>query len=258
MSNAVTLSDGLGHREIVDVTTTRRPHVLIVVANTIDAPGFPVSFWASELTHPYLEFVGARYDVTIASPAGGKVEWDAFSDPRDESRWSADDIITMGFAHTPELMRLLEDTPKLAELELEEYDAIVLAGGMAPMFTFRDDDAVKHAIRLFYEAEKPTAALCHGVSALIDVELSDGSRLIEGKTMTGFANVEEDFGRTAMGVDHDLWPWRIEDAAKAAGANYIQGGRFRSFAVRDGQLITGQQQYSGAAVARIVIDCLGG
>jgi putative intracellular protease/amidase len=257
MSAAPPLSGGLDHREVVDVVRTQRPHVLIVVANTIDRPGFPVSFWASELTHPYLEFTGARYEVTVASPAGGKVSWDAFSDPRDETRWAADDIVTMGFAHTPELMRLLEDTPRLADLDLDDYDAIVIAGGMAPMLSFRDDETIKTAIRTFYEAQKPTAALCHGVSALIDVTLSDGTRLIEGRTITGFANVEEDYGRRAMNRDSDLWPWRIEDEAKAAGANYVQGGLFRSFAVRDGRLITGQQQYSGSAVARIVIEALG-
>ena len=52
-------------------------------------------------------------------------------------------------------------------------------------------------------------------------------------------------------------PWRIEDAAKERGANYIQAGRFKHFAVRDGRLITGQQQYSGAEVARLVIEALG-
>ena len=87
--------------------------------------------------------------------------------------------------------------------------------------------------------------------------LSDGSRLIEGRTITGFANVEEDYGRQAMSSDSDLWSWRIEDAATVAGANYVHGGLFRSFAVRDGRLITGQQQYSGSAVARIVIAALG-
>ncbi|HEX6652309.1 MAG TPA: type 1 glutamine amidotransferase domain-containing protein [Thermoleophilaceae bacterium] len=256
-ARAPTLSGGLQHREVVDVVRPGRPRVLLVVANTIDTPGFPVSFWASELTHPYLEFTGARYDITIASPSGSRVEWDRFSDPGDDSGWAADDIVTRGFAHTPELMSLLDATPALADLDLAGYDALVVAGGMAPMFTFRGDETIKNAIRAFFEAEKPTAALCHGVSALIDVKLSDGTRLIEGRTITGFANVEEDYGRDAMGMDHDLWPWRIEEAAKAAGANYVQGGLFRSFAVRDGRLITGQQQYSGAAVARIVIAALG-
>ncbi len=44
-----------------------------------------------------------------------------------------------------------------------------------------------------------TAALCHGIAALIDCKLSDGSYLIEGKTMTGFANVEEEFSDEYVG-----------------------------------------------------------
>jgi putative intracellular protease/amidase len=87
----------------------------------------------------------------------------------------------MGALNTPEIVALLEQTPKLADLDLDEYDALVVCGGQGPMFQFRDNEDLKGAIRAFYEAEKPTAALCHGVCALLDVELSDGSRLIEGK-----------------------------------------------------------------------------
>src|SRR5512133_3105019 len=98
------------HHEVVDVTTSKRPKVLMVVATprTSTTTGWPVGFWAAELTHPYSEFTGVRYDVTIASPDGGKVEIDALSDPRDESKWSADDLISMGFLNTPELAALLE------------------------------------------------------------------------------------------------------------------------------------------------------
>jgi putative intracellular protease/amidase len=73
--------------------------------------------------------------------------------------------------------------------------------------------------------------------------------------MTGFANVEEEFGDEYVGKK--MMPWHIEDAARERGANYIQGGRFKAFAVRDGRLITGQQQYSGGEVARKVIEALG-
>jgi putative intracellular protease/amidase len=123
------------------------------------------------------------------------------------------------------------------------------------MFQFRDNKDLQRAIAAFYEAEKPTAALCHGVCALLEVELSDGSRLIEGKTMTGFANVEEDFGDGAVG--QRVMPFRIEDEARMRGANYVQAGLFKAFAVRDNQLITGQQQYSGTKVAQLVIESLG-
>jgi putative intracellular protease/amidase len=229
----------------------------MVVANpTVSTTtGWRVGFWAAELTHPYLEFTRVRYDVTIASPDGGKVEMDAISDPRDDSKWSADDIVSMGFLHTPELAALLEDTPRLADLDLDEFDAIVVCGGAAPVFQFRDHEDLKGAVARFYEAEKPTALLCHGVAALIDVQLSDGSYLAADKTVTGFANVEEDY--SDMSVGQKVVPYRIEDELRKRGANYVQGGLFKAFAVRDGRLITGQQQYSSTKVAELVIAALG-
>jgi len=253
----VAVQDAGQHHEVVDLTSSKRPNVLMVVANprVSTTTGWPVGFWAAELTHPYYEFTRVRYDVTVASPEGGKVELDALSDPRDESKWSADDLISMGFLNTPELTDLLEDTPRLAGLDLGEFDAILVCGGFAPMFGFRENEDLKRTITAFYEAEKPTAALCHGISALIDVQLSDRSYLVEGKTVTGFANVEEDYSDTAVG--QKVMPYRIEDELRKRGANYIQAGLFKDFAVRDGRLITGQQQYSGARVARLVIAALG-
>jgi putative intracellular protease/amidase len=246
------------HHEVVDVTDpNRRPQVLMVVANpgVSTTLGWPVGFWAAELFHPLYEFSQKRYAVTIASPEGGRVEVDALSDPRDESRWSADDLISMGALNTPEVVAQLERTPALRDLDLGAYDALVVCGGQGPMFQFREHPDLKRAIAHFYEANKPTAALCHGTCALLDVRLSDGAYLLEGRTMTGFANVEEDFGDAAVG--QRIMPFRIEDEARARGANYIQGGLFKAFAVRDMHLITGQQQYSGRKVAELVIDALG-
>jgi putative intracellular protease/amidase len=241
----------------VNVTRSTPRKVLMVVANpsVSTTTGWPVGFWASELTHPWYEFREVGYEVTVASPDGGKVEVDALSDPRDSSGYSADDVISMGFLNTPTLAAMLEETKKLSELELDEFDAIVVCGGQSPMFTFRDNEDLKQAISHFYESEKPTAVLCHGTAALMDVKLSDGSYLIEGKTMTGFADVEEAAADAVVG--QKVMPWHIEDAAKERGANYVQGGLWRAFAVQDGALITGQQQYSGREVAKLVIEALG-
>ena len=231
--------------------------VLMVISNpaTSTTLGVPVGFWGSELTHAYKEFRDAGYAVTVASPDGGACRLDAWSDPRDPSKYSAEDLITMGFIHTPELWALVEHTPALQDLALDGFDAIVAVGGQGPMFTFRDHRGLQAAIRTFYESGRVTAALCHGVAALMDVSLSDGSSLIAGKTMTGFANVEEEFADRYVG--RPVMPWHIEDVAKERGANYIQAGLFKPFAVRDGRLITGQQQYSGAETAKLVIAALG-
>jgi putative intracellular protease/amidase len=245
------------HRMRVDAISSKSKRVLIVVANptTASTVGWRVGFWGAELTHPYYELTERGVEVTIASPGGGKVELDALSDPRDESKWSSEDLITMGFVNTPELMAMLDDTPKLADLALDDYDAIMVAGGLAPMFSFRDNQPLHDALRRFYEAEKPTCIYCHGTAALVDLKLSDGTYLVEGKTITGFSNAEEDYSDSFVG--QKVMPFRLEDEFKKRGANYVQGGLFKAFVVRDGRLITGQQQYSGRKVAQQLIEVLG-
>lgn len=43
----------------------------------------------------------------------------------------------------------------------------------------------------------------------------------------------------------------------ALGANDVQAGAWRGFAIRDGNLVTGQQNFSGEETARLVIAALG-
>jgi putative intracellular protease/amidase len=231
--------------------------LLMVVSNPAVSTtlGGPVGFWASELIHAWSAFTEEGYDVTIASPDGGEVQVDAYSDPRDASRYSAEDLLSLGFLNSPEHVALLESTKPLKDCHVEDFEAIVVVGGQGPMFTFPTATVLHDRLREFYEAQKVTAALCHGTCALLYVRLSDGTPLVRGKTMTGFANSEEDFADGFVG--RKVMPFRIEDEARKLGANFITGGRFKRFATRDGRLITGQQQYSGRATAELVIRALG-
>lgn len=222
-----------------------------------------MGFWWAELTHPYYVFTEKGYEVELFSPAGGKCEADAMSDPSDASGYSATDLISQGFIHTPKLRALVDTTTPIAALDVDAFDAIVVAGGQAPMFTFERATALHQKFVAFYEAGKVTAALCHGTAILAFARLSNGEYLAAGKTVTGFANVEEDFADNAvwnyglLSRDTHVMPWRIEDRLKALGANYVQAGLWRSFAVRDGHLITGQQNFSGEETARLVVAALG-
>lgn len=239
--------------------------VAIVIANpaTSSTTGWPVGFWWSELTHPYYAFQEVGYEVEVFSPAGGKCEADAMSDPRDASGYSASDLISMGFLSTPNLAATVEKTKPVSEINVARFDAIVVAGGQAPMFTYENATDLKKKFVEFYEGGKIACALCHGVALLRYAKLSNGELLAKGRTLTGFANVEEDFADEAvwrMGAlpkDKHLMPWRIEDELKKLGANFVQAGLWRGFAVRDGNLITGQQNFSGSETARLVIETLG-
>jgi len=239
--------------------------VAIVIANpaTSSTTGWPVGFWWSELTHPYYALHEAGYEVEIFSPAGGKCEADGLSDPRDASGYSASDLISMGFIHTPSLAARIDDTRPVSELDVARFDAMIVAGGQAPMFNFEGATALHAKFVELYEAGKIVCALCHGVALLRFARLSDGQLLAKGKTVTGFANVEEDFADQAvwnMGAlpkDKHLMPWRIEDELRKLGANYVQAGMWRGFAVRDGNLITGQQNFSGTETANLLLEALG-
>ncbi|MEM1118057.1 MAG: type 1 glutamine amidotransferase domain-containing protein [Bacteroidota bacterium] len=233
-----------------------RTHILMVVSNPSMSTtvGGPVGFWASELIHPYDAFVKKGYDVTVASPDGGRVELDALSDPDDASGYSAHDTLSKTYLDRPDVRALLADTPRLGDLDLDAYDAVVVCGGQAPMFTFEAATSVHDAIRRFYDAEKPTAALCHGTSALLYVRNADGSPFLDGKTITGFTNAEEDQADAMVG--QTVMPFRIEDEARTLGAAFVTAEPWAAFATRDGHLITGQQQNSGAETARLVIEAL--
>jgi putative intracellular protease/amidase len=243
----------------------KRKRVAIVIANPAvsTTTGWPVGFWWSELSHPYYVFTEQGYEIEVFSPDGGACEADAMSDPNDPSGYSSADLITQGFIHTPALRALVDDTRPVSAIDVAAFDAIVVAGGQAPMFTFERATDLHRVFVAFYEAGKIACALCHGTAILAAARLSNGEYLAKGKTVTGFANVEEDFADNAVWTygllprDTHVMPWRIEDRLKSIGANYVQAGLWRGFAIRDGNLVTGQQNFSGEETARAVVAALG-
>ncbi len=252
-------------KNVNSVNPNHKKRVAIVISNPAVSvtTGWPVGFWWSELTHSYYELTEVGYSVEVFSPEGGKCEPDAMSDPRDPSGYSASDLISMGFIATSNLVSMIDCTCSVDEIDVAQFDAIVVAGGQAPMSTFEKATALHDKFVQFYEMGKIACALCHGTAILRYAKLSNGEYLAKGKTVTGFANVEEDFADNAVWEmnllprDQHLMPWRIEDELKNIGANYVQAGLWKGFAVRDGNLITGQQNFSGAETAKAVIEALG-
>ena len=149
--------------------------------------------------------------------------------------------------------------------ELQRLLKVVFRGfaaqGVDPRYFFAELDSGD--MPAANEAGKLTAALCHGVALLRYTKLSDGGPLVAGKTVTGFANVEQDFADKAtwdtgaLAEGTHVMPWRVEDELKKLGANYIQAGLWKGFAVRDGNLVTGQQNFSGGETADLIIETLG-
>lgn len=240
------------------VSPARPKRVLLVAANPGVSPttGWPVGFWWAELTHPYWEFTEAGYDVDIRSPLGGALTADGYSDPEDASGYSAHDILSLGFKHSATHAALLANTKSISDVNVADYDALFVAGGQSPMITFRGNAAVQSLVARFFEAGKVTALVCHATCVLLETRLSTGALLVEGRTWTGFADSEEQFADSFVGKRIQPF-WIEEEARKMSNTNFVVGPRFRDFAVRDGNLVTGQQQFSGAAAARLVVEAVG-
>ena len=240
----------------IDTHGTKR--ILMIVANPGTSPttGWPVGFWWAEVTHPYWTFTEAGYEVEIVSPKGGDLMADGFSDPEDESQYSAHDILSLGFKKSPTHAGLLHGTKSIAEVSLDTYDAIFLAGGQSPMVTMIDDTELHDFVARAYEAGKLVSIVCHGTCILLKTRLSTGELLVNGKTWTGFADAEEAFADAFVGQKIQPF-WIEEEARKLDGTNFVVNSMFKPFAIRDGNLITGQQQVSGAAAAALVVETLG-
>lgn len=234
----------------------RKPRrILSIVSNTTELKGIPVGFFAEEMTRAFLMFTEAGHQVDLASPKGGNVMFDTHSDPRTPGGAYADDLISLGFAHHEKFGKLLDDTLSISAVAVDDYDAVWVAGGGGPLLTFKDDAALHGLIASFYEKGKIVALICHGSSLLLWTHLSNGMLLADGKKWTGFTDQEEEEVNAAFGVTLNDYTIQSE-ASRIKGTYFLCDSANEPFAVRDGRLITGQQQYSSGITAELVLDAL--
>lgn len=229
--------------------------ILFIVSNPGTLKGFPVGFFGEELTRPFFDFVSVGYEVDIASPQGGKVEFDGFSDPENEATQYPNDLITLGFKHHAAFGALLAHTRPIAEVRVADYDAVCVAGGGGPLVTFKDDEALHQLIADFWEADKVVGLVCHGTCLLLWTKLSDGTLLADGKTWTGYPDSEEQMMDAALGMKVNEYTIETE-AKKNPRTTFEAGEPLQPFAIRDGRLVTAQQQHSTALFSQLVLEAL--
>lgn len=223
--------------------------ILTVVTNVghYDDPNEPTGLWLSELTHAYEIFDEHGFDQTIVSPSGGPSPLE----PR-SLKFPNYDKTAKAWRSDPTRMALLENTAAPTDIDARDYDAIYFTGGHAVMYDFPDSEPLQRITREIFERGGIVASVCHGYCGLLNTTLSDGSYLIAGRAMTGFAWREEELAR----VDK-LVPYNAEQRAKDRGARYEKAKLpFVSYTVVDGTLITGQNPGSAKATAKKVAQHL--
>lgn len=223
--------------------------VLNVVTNVGQYVGtdHPTGLWLSELTHAWEIFEARGFEQTLVSPAGGAVP----IEPR-SLRFPSYDRSAKAWHGDPARMALLEATASPDEIDAADFDAIYFTGGHGVMFDFPDSEGLQRITREIFERGAVVGAVCHGYCGLLNTRLSDGGYLVAGRRLTGFAWQEEVLAR----VDK-LVPYNAEQVVKERGARYEKARLpFVSYAVTDGNLVTGQNPGSAKETAEAVAALL--
>lgn len=196
-------------------------------------------YWLEEVSHFYWPLVEAGFSFDFVSPRGG-------TPPMDEKSGRARDKLNQRFR--AEVMPAINSSLRPDQVNPDDYSLIYFAGGHGTMWDFPDNPDLQKLVARIYEQGKVVAAVCHGVSALINVKLSNGRYLIAGNTVSGFLNSEE----ILLGLRKKV-PFLLQDEIKKRGANLSKRLPFLSHAVTSERLVTGQNPFSTRKVADQVL-----
>ena len=222
--------------------------ILIVLTShdQLGDTGNKTGFWLEEFAAPYYVFKDAGADITLASPKGGQPPLDPNSDSDDAQT----DAIQL-FKGDEAAQNDLANTQVLSTVSAEGYDAIFYPGGHGPLWDLANDKDSTALIEAFAASDRPVGAVCHAPAVFKHPKGADGKPLVSGKTVTGFANTEEE----GVGLTNVV-PFLVEDMLKSNGGNYQKGDDWASFIVTDGNLVTGQNPASSEAAAQKLLALL--
>jgi putative intracellular protease/amidase len=223
---------------------------ILMIATSADrmTPGTePTGVWLEELTTPYYAFHDAGADVTLASIKGGAI-------PVDQRSVNADgenDASVERYRKDEALQAEVADTPVFTGIDISGYDAVFLPGGHGTMFDYPGNEDLARLVERFDREGKIVAAVCHGPAGLVSAKKPDGTPFVAGRRVSAFTDSEE----RAVGLDQAV-PFLLETRMKELGAHHEGGPDFQPFALRDGNLVTGQNPASATRTAELVMEAL--
>src|SRR6202789_2802034 len=210
------------------------------------------AFWLSEVTHPYWHFIERGVTVDFASPAGGKVVYDPYSDPYFKDSTEPEDLVSKGFLSDKELVAKLDSTMSLKDVDLSQYDAVHVAGGRGGTFDLYPNPDVAKALEYFWASDKAVGAICHGAIALGNIPNRVRGRKTTGYTREGDEQLQRTFGKDFI-IPH--FPQTVLAEARSV---YSRVAPDDPYVIGDGKLVTGQNQQSASEYALAFLHTLTG
>lgn len=235
--------------------------VLIVTTShgQMGSTGHRTGVWLEELATPYYALLDGGAEVTLASVRGGEIPFDPRSlpseageapgeEPQDQQEVPAS---VRRFLEDGQAMSVARNSPGVKQFDAGAFDAIFLPGGHGTMWDLPESEALAQLVGSMFDQGRIVAAVCHGPAGLVPARRQDGRPIVEGRRVNGFTNTEED----GVGLS-EVVPFLLEDRLKELGGRFERGPDWQPYAVRDGNLITGQNPQSSELVAQKVLEAL--
>lgn len=230
--------DNKNNQENLTKTAANTPFkkVLFVVTShdKKGSTGEKTGYYLGEVSHPWDVLHTAGYEIDFVSPKGGKAPVDAFD---------LTDSINNKFWNNLTYRNKIENTNTPNQINPKDYVAIHYAGGHGAMWDFADNLEIAEIAKQIYENNGIVSAVCHGPAGLVNIKLSNGSYLVDGKKVNAFTNQEEIKVKL-----EDVVPFLLEDQLIARGAIFEKSAPFTKHVVIDKRLITGQNPQSAYSV----------
>jgi putative intracellular protease/amidase len=216
-----------------------------------DGTPHPTGFWMEEFVRPHKTFIDAGLGVRIATPQGRKPTVDPLSLALEFNHNDQGEVDSQK-AYLNSVESQLERPLTLSDVDPTQFEVMFVVGGHGPMQDLAVDPDVGGLIAAFLgDSTKILAAVCHGPASFLSAHDANGTWLFKGRKLTGFSNVEETQSTFAGNA-----PWLLEDRLRLAGALYEAKPAWSPHALIDGNLVTGQQNYSAQATADAVMQTL--
>jgi putative intracellular protease/amidase len=226
-----------------------KPVLMILTSHAqLGNTGKPTGIWAEELTTPYYALRDSGLSVVLASPKGGRPP---FAEGSVKELVEDNEGSVKRFLQDAQATALFDATLKTADLNAADYSAVFLPGGHGTMWDTATDEHTARLVGDTFNAGQPVAAVCHGPAGLVKARRADGKSIVFGKRVNGFTNEEE----TTVNL-MDVVPFHLESKLRELGGIFEQGPMWQAYAVRDGNLITGQNPASSALVAQHMVQVL--
>lgn len=238
-----------------------KPKVLIVTTSHAEmgSSGHKTGVWLEELAVPYYTLLDGGAEVTLASVKGGAIPFDPRSVPAGAGQGAGEEpageqdvpAAVRRFLDDADAVRAARNSLAVGRVDAASYDAVMLPGGHGTMWDLPGSEDLARAVGSLFDAGKVVAAVCHGPAGLVSARTRGGQPIVQGRRVSAFTNSEED----GVGL-REVVPFLLEDRLQELGGRYEKAPDWQPFAVRDGNLITGQNPQSSELVARHLLDAL--